>query len=183
MMHKRKLVFACVWGLLLGCSEQATGEPTLGKVRPQSVLVLSPGEHAPAVRETAASGAIETRITRDSEEFRQLVRARSRAMVFKDEEGSGADRLMTRRLRRRLERLAERVALEWPGVQLRVTEAWDERAEHGSNSLHYEGRAADLTTSDLDSSKLGRLARLAVDCGLDWVYYENRSHVHVSVRR
>jgi hypothetical protein len=90
---------------------------------------------------------------------------------------------MTRRLRTKLHLLADRVTEEWPRVQLRVTEAWDEDSEHGKRSLHYEGRAADLTLSDRDTQKLGRLAGIAVEAGFDWVYFENASHVHVSVRR
>jgi len=144
---------------------------------------LSLGTHVPGASEVESVGAIGSVVARGSPEFAKLVRANSSDLVVKDEEGSGADRLMTPRLHSRLLRLSELVKRQWPGVKLRISEAWDERREHGPRSLHYEGRAADITTSDKDTSKLGRLARLAVDAGLDWVYYEDRLHVHVSVRR
>lgn len=130
------------------------------------------GEHHPAVAERVA-----IRARRED-----LVRCDHPLIVFKDEEGTGADRMMTERLRGSLIKLADLVCAEWGGVKLRVTDAWDEQNEHSPNSTHYEGRAADLTTSDRDSGKLGRLADLAVTAGFDWTFYENSAHVHVSVR-
>jgi len=144
---------------------------------------LAPGQQVPHLSEEDAIGPVTTRISRVRPEFRRLVRNENADIWFKDEETTGADRLMTQRLSQRLNRLSRLVENEWRDVRLRVTDAWDEQREHGPKSAHYEGRAADLTTSDLDASKLGRLGFLAVQAGFDWVYYENRAHVHASVKR
>lgn len=143
--------------------------------------VLHLGQKVPNRPEIATVGAPTTIVRRDSPEFKKLVRNENPDIVFKDEEGTGADHMMTKKLSDRLDRLAELVKQEWHGVKLRVTEAWDENLEHATRSVHYEGRAADLTTSPIDGGKLGRLGRLAVEAGFEWVFFENKFHVHVSM--
>jgi hypothetical protein len=181
MRVDRSIFFLRTLGLTLFlCGCDALGEtPALSR----SSGELEPGQQVPNLSEEDAIGAVTSRISRWRPEFRQLTRNQNSQILFKDEETTGADRLMTRRLSQRLDRLSQLVESEWRDVRLRVTDAWDEQREHGRRSAHYEGRAADLTTSDLDPAKLGRLGYLAVQAGFDWVFYENRAHVHVSVKR
>jgi len=184
MMHVAKWQTISRWApgvCALGMACTHNDGPTLAKDS-ANTAELRAGQAAPIRSEAAAAGELREPVRRGARSFYGLVKSEHPKIQFKDEEKTGADRMMTARLRTRLHRLAVRVETEWPGVGLRVTEAWDEDIEHGKRSLHYEGRAADLTTSDRDSSKLGRLAGLAVESGFDWVYFENLSHVHVSVR-
>jgi hypothetical protein len=144
---------------------------------------LTVGERVPNDSEARVVGAASEPVVRGSSAFKSLVACADCPFVFKDEERNESDRLMTPKLRRNLVQLSKLVNQTWPKLSLRVTEAWDDRREHGAGSLHYEGRAADITTSDQDPQKLGTLAALAVKAGFDWVYYEDASHVHVSVKR
>ena len=145
--------------------------------------VLKLNDKVPNKSETDAVGAISGKIVRGTPEFDALVKNTNPDIVFKDEEGTEADKMMSPRMKEKLDKLAELVKTEWSGKKLRVTECWDENNEHSATSTHYEGRAADLTVDDKDSEKLGRLAQLAVDAGFDWVFYENSMHIHVSVKK
>lgn len=161
---------------------EARDEP--GGLKPAPVRLLPSGVRWPhRVSEVAACGPVDSPIRRrDQAEFDALVVYDNPVVVVKDEEGTGADRRVTALLRDCLDTLAGLVLAEWPGVRLRVTEAWDESGEHSTRSLHYEARAADMTTSDRDGAKLPRLGGLATEAGFGWVQNEG-DHIHASVRR
>jgi Hedgehog amino-terminal signalling domain len=141
------------------------------------------GDKVPNKAERTVVGATSDVIKRDTPAFSALTKNENADVVFKDEEGTGADRMMTDKLSARVDALAALVKTEWTGTKLRITEAWDENMEHGLRSIHYEARAADLTTAPVDGAKLGRLARLAVNAGFEWVFFENALHVHVSMSK
>ena len=80
--------------LLLSCDSLAKA-PGLSRTRG----TLELGNQVPRVRERDAIGEIEARVERKTPRFRNLTSHFGDEIVFKDEEATGADRIMTRRLK------------------------------------------------------------------------------------
>src|SRR5688572_17177693 len=87
----------------------------------------------PNVSEGAAVGAFKAAILRNSSEFKRLIRNGNPDIVFKGEERNrDDDRMMTPRLSEKCDALAELVQKEFPGLKLRITEAWDDSRTHAA---------------------------------------------------
>nr|AVO65204.1 hedgehog [Urechis unicinctus] len=191
--HRKCILASCFLFLLLVTPSMQCGPgPRAGRRHPRKRTPLVFKQHLPNVSENnlGASGPTDERgpiLRSDSRFKKELLMNTNPDIVFKEEEGNQDDRLMTQRCKDKVNTLAISVMNQWPNVKLRITEAWDEKREtgpimHARDSLHYEGRAVDITTSDRDRSKYGMLARLAYEAGFDWVYYESRGHIHCSVK-
>ncbi len=159
---------------------------------------LWPGQHISASgsyteTQTAAAGPMVCRIERDSCAYHHLVGQLDPTIVFKREEEPPYDRediLMHPAMILPLFRLNQLVAAEWGGeVRLRVTDAYDSLLEHDPGqldenrkySLHFEGRAIDLTTWPIEPIRYGRLCALAHCAGFAWVQYEG-DHCHAAIK-
>lgn len=88
-----------VYLVLIVHSVQACG-PGRGIGGPRRSRKLTPlvfKQHVPNVSENTlgASGLVEGKISRENPKFEELVPNYNKDIIFKDEEGTGADRLMT----------------------------------------------------------------------------------------
>lgn len=90
-----RLPLVLVWlGAAAACGP---GRGFTHRHRPPRLIPLIYGQHDPNISENAqqASGPAEGRITRDDDKFKDLVPNYNPDIEFKDDEGTGADRLMT----------------------------------------------------------------------------------------
>ena len=143
--------------------------------------------------ERTVSTPMQCHLVRDSCGYHQLMGIVDPSIVFKQEEAAPFDTediLMHPAMLQPLARLNQLVQAEWGGsYQLRVTDAYDSLLEHDPPdsepsrrySLHYEGRAIDLTLWPIDYRHYSRLCALAHCAGFDWVLNET-THCHASIK-
>lgn len=173
---------------------------TTPTTRPEAVCPLPDlytGQHISASgsytqTQVAAAGPMLCRIEPGSCGYHRLVGNLDSTIVFKREEAPPLDEediLMHPAMILPLYRLNKLVLAEWKGeVWLRVTDAYDSLLEHDlgqadenrKSSLHFEGRAIDLTTWPIEPNRYGRLCSLAHCAGFDWVHNEG-DHCHAAI--
>ncbi|XP_028398110.1 fat-like cadherin-related tumor suppressor homolog [Dendronephthya gigantea] len=154
----------------------------IGEVAPSGPNTLSENERFPNKDETEVCGTIRDVIQRDSGRFRRiLIRNTNDDVDYINDDA----RRMSSRAKSKLDVLASLVKQEWPppeSVRVRVTKAWtDQFVASDPTSLHYEGRSVQVEMSDRSSSKVGRLAGLAIDAGFDWVERTSVNYIRASV--
>lgn len=143
--------------------------------------------------QTEAVGPPVCRIERGSCAYYHLVGNLDGSIIFQGEEEppfDDEDILMHPAMVLPLSRLNALVQEEWSGAyQLRITDAYDSLLEHHLSqpdpnrraSLHFEGRAIDLTLWPRDLSQYGRLCMLAHCAGFGWVHNEG-NHCHAAIQ-
>ncbi|XP_031566613.1 desert hedgehog protein A-like [Actinia tenebrosa] len=166
------------------------GPGTTNKVRPIGRKVgMKQTQRLPDAEESsaAASGSSEGPVRRGSPKYKALKVEINTDVIFKEDGETNDNKRMTPRCAEKLKNLIRGVIRQWDGrVKVRVIKAYyagkEKRKRRHPLTLHYEGRAIDIQTSDLDQKKYPILGRLAVNAGFDWVSYSSKNYIHASVR-
>lgn len=137
------------------------------------------GQNDPRMSEVQSSGAIRDVIKRNSPRYRKvLVRNANSEIDFANEDC----RYMTSRAKSKLDILGSLIRSNM-GDRLYVLKAWTDNVERNDLlSLHYEGRAFKVRLSRQQNERsLSDLAKRAIRAGFDWVHFQDRNSIHISV--
>lgn len=144
---------------------------------------LKLGDRVPDKTEAAVVKEATAPIKRGSPEFDALTVNANADVGFDSDDAHR----MTAKVSDKVNALASLVKVEWTGYKLHVNAAWSDDPVHKPKSTHLEGRAVDIVVEDStgkkDKTKLGRLGRLAVKAGFEWVWFEDANHVHASMSK
>ncbi|XP_010209644.1 PREDICTED: sonic hedgehog protein, partial [Tinamus guttatus] len=187
LLLTRILLVGFVCALLVSSGLTCGPGRGIGKRRhPKKLTPLAYKQFIPNVAEKTlgASGRYEGKITRNSERFKELTPNYNPDIIFKDEENTGADRLMTQVEPRRYLYLCLLTSLSNP--KGRICLSIFERPPFPSPPPPPAPQTRLVPPLNVNpispDNKYGILARLAVEAGFDWVYYESKAHIHCSVK-
>lgn len=138
--------------------------------------------HLPPIKEMLISGPIDLQTFSPTGNLTRLDDRRVWWESDHDNSRAEDDHVIHTSAEQPLRRLIELVSQN--GGILEVRDTYRPIGVHKQVSLHKEGRAIDVTCSNMPMT---RLAKLCWASGFDWVYLEGRngqaSHVHCSVKR
>lgn len=153
--------------------------------------VFAVGSTIPNSTEAVAAGELDDFLVIGCPDFEALVNMTSPLVSVAADSAVGFPRLMTKRLRDKLQLVARTIDGDsrFAGLQLRVESAYRLPPTNVSEaSLHHAGRAAELRisnashpTASVDPINLQHLGRTAAFAGLDFVLFSTVSTIYVSV--
>jgi hypothetical protein len=144
-------------------------------------------ESRPAGSEQFASQAIKAPILPTCTRYTSLITKNiSSSIIFANSSVDSSPQIMTAGLSSALDRLTVSVTsffgLQYKLVIVAAYAISPPNIEPSFPSLHYEGRAANLTLSPTPTiTQLGQLANLATTSGFSWVFFATTTYIHVSV--
>uniref|UniRef100_A0A4W3I343 Hedgehog protein n=1 Tax=Callorhinchus milii TaxID=7868 RepID=A0A4W3I343_CALMI len=146
---------------------------------PRKLTPLAYKQYIPNVAEKTlgASGRYEGKITRNSERFKELTPNYNPDIIFKDEEDSGADRLMTQVQQPGLMNLSS-LGHVWKGLKIVLSQAFEEIGANSLPTLRSHKLSIEVSTSQRRRKKKTQAVQTAGEAGNRWMFRISLSRLH-----